>query len=798
MNHALRAVAAGSILAVAILLLSWSTYFAQLNSTAYDFTLRLAGPVPPMSPTVIVAIDEDSLDHVGSWPWPRDKIAQLIDSIEAGAPRVIGVDVLLDERTIEENDQALALSISKAHSIVLASYLDSFNGINHWRNPNDRFVQRHVRLGHVHADPDFDGITRRVFTVKLGGDRVIQAFAVEMLRGASLEQGGESTTSRGPVSIVRPEIVNIRFVGDNNTFPHIPAWQVLDGAIGAGEFKDRIVLIGSTAEGLEDQWFTPFAETGRKMSGVEIHANAIETLFSGTAIREASEPVVFAALLALIMLLWRLDSRFEGRPLYSAAILAGPAIGVIFASWVLMKYLNVWMPFPPFLAAIVVVVPALEVLKITRVNKDLDGKIERLTLSNSGSQPGFGRPPTQRGGSVQSRILEILPDSPERDGWLSALADYEKESLVRGSRRESLFKNRRRNSRWKLDAVDYFNSELMQFLSFNSAILSSITDVIIVSDPTGRVAYQNPAASRLDGYAEDPPFAMDYFASLLDGKTFATEFAAAITTGEAASMEFVPGRNGRRYYHLTFSPISRSGVVLCMHDATAQFELNQAKNDMVSLVSHELRTPLTAILGYSDMLKKYRLVKEEGEEPLGTIIEETARLNQLIQSFLDVAYIESGRQKVSRTEFEIAPVLKDLMGVVRPVAAGKQIKVETILGDEGTRVRADRLLMYQALTNLITNAIKYSAPGTTVRIAVTNGSGKIRFEVADEGYGIPADEQSKIFEKFYRRGNKETREQSGFGLGLSFVQEVAARHGGDVLVESEVGRGSTFTLWIPN
>ena len=322
--------------------------------------------------------------------------------------------------------------------------------------------------------------------------------------------------------------------------------------------------------------------------------------------------------------------------------------------------------------------------------------------------------------------------------------------------------------------------------------------MIIVSDPAGRVVYQNPAAARLDGYRHDPPFATDYFASLLDGRSFTVEFAAVIATGNPFSLEFVPDRSGRNFYNLTITPISRSGVVLSMHDATAQFELNQAKSDMVSLVSHELRTPLTAIRGYSDMLQKYGLVKEKGKEALETIVEETGRLNQLIQSFLDIAYIESGRQKVSKTEFEIAPVLKDMLTNVGPVASEKKIKQETVSGDGVKQILADRLLMYQALTNLVTNAIKYSAPGTTVRISVANGAGRVRFNVADEGYGIPAEEQAKIFEKFYRRGNKETRDQSGFGLGLAFVKEVAARHGGEVVVESEVGKGSTFTLCIPN
>jgi signal transduction histidine kinase len=219
---------------------------------------------------------------------------------------------------------------------------------------------------------------------------------------------------------------------------------------------------------------------------------------------------------------------------------------------------------------------------------------------------------------------------------------------------------------------------------------------------------------------------------------------------------------------------------------------------MVSLVSHELRTPLTSIRGYSDMLLKYDLVHDKGKEFLGTIIDESQRLNQLIQSFLDIAYIESGRQKISKSDFEIGPVLKDMLSVLGPVAAARQITLEVPGDASPMRVCADRLLLYQALTNLVINAIKYSPPATTVRIGFGNGNGSVRFQVTDQGYGIPEEEAPKVFEKFYRRGNKETREQSGFGLGLAFVKEVAMRHGGDVTVESEVGKGSVFTLWIPN
>jgi signal transduction histidine kinase len=376
-------------------------------------------------------------------------------------------------------------------------------------------------------------------------------------------------------------------------------------------------------------------------------------------------------------------------------------------------------------------------------------------------------------------------------GWLDALNWYEPEwpeSSSAVARRAKLLAKQRKNSRWKLDAIDFFNEELMRFLSFNNAILASIEDVIIVADPEGRIVYQNPAAKRLTGYRENPGPAPEYLGSLLNGRD------VGLTPG---TLNFVPTRDGRTYCNVTVAPISTAGVVFSLHDSTAQFELNQAKSEMVSLVSHELRTPLTSIRGYSDMLLKYNLVEEKGKEFLGTIIDESNRLNGLIQSFLDIAYIESGRQKIEKSDFEIGPMLKDLLNIIGPAAAEKRIALEPPADLNGMRIRADRLLMYQALTNLVTNAVKYSPAGTMIRIQVTNGNGAVRFHVADQGCGIPGDEASKIFEKFYRRGNKETREQSGFGLGLAFVKEVAARHGGDVVVESEVGKGSVFTLSIP-
>jgi signal transduction histidine kinase len=760
MRRVLGAVAASFFVAVAILLLSYTIYFAELNFIAYDFALRVAGPVAPASPTVIVAIDEESLGRIGMWPWSRDKLARLIDGVSAGKPRAVAFDVLLDNETTKEADFALAVAIANAPPVVLAMRRDSQDGVELWRQPLDIFNQKGVRLGHVHADPDFDGIIRRVFSAKAGEGRVTPAFAVQALHAAGLPFQSDFEQKFASAEIIRPQTVNIRFAGDENTFPHVSAWKVLSGEADTSRFKGQIVLIGFTAEGLGDNWFTPFAENQKKMSGVEVHANVIDTLYAGRAIREMSDWVMLAGLTLFVGFLWWLNNRYEGRRFYATAISSGPVL--LGVSWLLMKYFHLWFPFPPFWTAIVLVVPGLEVANRVRVGRDLDRKIDRLST-----------------------------------GWLAALSSFRSQSADATKRRNQLFVRARRNSRWKLDAVDFFNEELMRFLSFNNAILGSIEDVIIVSDTTGRVVYQNIAARRLNGYQEVSSNAPAYIASLFDGRDLNVSFEDVLKKSETVSVQFVPTRDGKHYYNVTISPIGDSGVLVNLHDATAQYELNQAKSDMVSLVSHELRTPLTSIRGYSDMLLKYNLVQEKGKAFLSTIIDESGRLNQLIQSFLDIAYIESGRHKISKTDFEVGPMLKDMVNVLDPVAAGKQIQIESA-EINGLRLHADRLLVYQALSNLVINAIKYSPAGTSVRIAVANGNGRLRFQVSDQGCGIPAEDMAKIFDKFYRRENKETREETGFGLGLTFTKEVAARHGGDVVVESEVGKGSVFTLSIPN
>src|SRR5262249_49837836 len=168
-----------------------------------------------------------------------------IERIENAKPRAIAVDLLLDDKYSPDADRELAAAIANAHAIVLAARLDSTHGTERWLEPDPLFLQKHVRLGHVHTDVDLDDIHRRVLSVKASADgRIIPAFAIQALHAAGLPFKADFERQSGPAEILRSEPINIRFVGDNNTFRHVPAWEILDGIADTTIFQDRIVLIG--------------------------------------------------------------------------------------------------------------------------------------------------------------------------------------------------------------------------------------------------------------------------------------------------------------------------------------------------------------------------------------------------------------------------------------------------------------------------------------------------------------------------------------------------------------------------
>jgi signal transduction histidine kinase/DNA-binding response OmpR family regulator len=228
-------------------------------------------------------------------------------------------------------------------------------------------------------------------------------------------------------------------------------------------------------------------------------------------------------------------------------------------------------------------------------------------------------------------------------------------------------------------------------------------------------------------------------------------------------------------------------------------ELNQVKSNILSIVSHDLRTPLTSILLYAKMLNEEleSLARDDQRRFLGIISNECNRLARLVDDLLEVQRLESGRVKWDIQKHDLSETIHECAQVFKSMAFSKSIELELDCPDSLPPVEVDSDKISQVLSNLLSNALKYTPGGGCVRLSAKSNANEILICVADTGPGIPRDKWDQIFGRFTQLSNANTREIAGVGLGLHIVREIVEAHGGAVWVDSEIGQGSEFFVSLP-
>jgi signal transduction histidine kinase len=221
------------------------------------------------------------------------------------------------------------------------------------------------------------------------------------------------------------------------------------------------------------------------------------------------------------------------------------------------------------------------------------------------------------------------------------------------------------------------------------------------------------------------------------------------------------------------------------------------KDEFVSVVGHELRTPLTSIRGSLGLLAGGVLGErpEQAERMLGIAIANVDRLDRLVNDILDLERIESGRLDFERSPQRARDLFGQTQQVVGAVAAERGITFRVDAADEAVLGDHDRLV--QALTNLASNAVKFSPDGAEIALRACAREDEVRLEVCDRGRGIPAEHLERIFERFEQVDASDAREKGGTGLGLAIARSIAEQHGGRIWAESEPGEGATFVIALP-
>jgi signal transduction histidine kinase len=225
-------------------------------------------------------------------------------------------------------------------------------------------------------------------------------------------------------------------------------------------------------------------------------------------------------------------------------------------------------------------------------------------------------------------------------------------------------------------------------------------------------------------------------------------------------------------------------------------EADRLKDEFVALISHDLRTPLTSITGYVELALEEDDLGDELRGFLHIVARNAERLLVLVNDLLFVARLQAGEMTLEREHVDLASVVRDGVGAMEPRAAAKGIALTCVV-DSVSPVYGDSGRMLRVVDNLVSNAIKFTREGGTVHVSLREDGDNVRLEVADSGIGIGADDQRRLFQRFYRAENAVELQIPGTGLGLYICRVIAEAHEGSLSVRSELGRGSTFTFEVP-
>ena len=339
--------------------------------------------------------------------------------------------------------------------------------------------------------------------------------------------------------------------------------------------------------------------------------------------------------------------------------------------------------------------------------------------------------------------------------------------------------------------------ELLRDRARLDAILAGMVEGVLVLDGHGRIQLANRAARamlRMDASIGRP------YVEVVRHPEIAEQLGTALRGAEVDSRELALTRDPGRTFVARAAPVSRGGgggAVLVLHDITDLRRADQIRRDFVANVSHELRTPLTAIRGYVEALLDDRSDAEDNRKFLEIIARHSARMERLVSDLLRLARLDARQEALDLAPCDLQQLFNTVVGDVAETADAKRQRISTAVDASACRINADPAKLHDVLRNLVENAVHYSPEAATIRLEATHDNGAVHISVSDSGPGIPPDDLSRVFERFYRVDKSRSR-PGGTGLGLAIVKHLVELHGGQASAENRPEGGARFVITLPD
>ena len=354
--------------------------------------------------------------------------------------------------------------------------------------------------------------------------------------------------------------------------------------------------------------------------------------------------------------------------------------------------------------------------------------------------------------------------------------------------------------RSELKSLRELAQHLEQSTTLFEGVLETMQEAVLVVDSAERVLFINSAARDLFDVSQSAAIGKLAWESIRSSQ-LQEIVEEALSTGKAGRGEVGIPRRKRllEVSAVVLSLESGPGCLAVAYDVTELRRLEKMRRDFVSNVSHELKTPLTSIQAYADTLLNGGLEDEDSSRLfVERIVEQSERLSMLIQDLLRLARIESEPEAFQLVRCDAQVIAATTIQDHQAIAEARQIRLEYQPSDSPLDVLADADGLRTILNNLLSNALNYTPAGGQVRLSLRPDVNRVLFEVSDTGIGIAKEHQSRVFERFYRADKARARSAGGTGLGLAIVRHLVEVMQGEVMMESELGRGTTFRIWLPS